>query len=159
MSGTYSVTVIDNNNCTAMATTNVTVNPLPIITATNNGPLCVGEDLILSCTPGSSYSWSGPNGYNSTLANPTIPNVTTGDAAMYSVIVTDANGCQGPSFTPVVINTNPTPIANNNGPVCFEGTLDLSLDQVYTTYSWTGPNGFSSVSSSPSITDITTAEA
>ncbi|MDP2386188.1 MAG: PKD domain-containing protein [Bacteroidota bacterium] len=159
MSGNYTVVVTDINSCVGQSTTNVVVNPLPIITASNNGPLCVGQNLILSCTPGSFYSWSGPNGYNSTLANPTIPSVTTGDAAMYSVIVTDANGCQGPAFTPVVVNTNPTPVASNNGPVCLNTTLTLSLDQVYASYSWTGPNVFVSSSASPSINNITNASS
>jgi len=50
------------------------------------------------------------------------------------------------------------PTAGNNGPICAGGTLTLSTPTVAgATYSWTGPNSFSSTQQNPSIANATTA--
>jgi len=48
--------------------------------------------------------------------------------------------------------------ATNNGPICSGGTLQLSTTSVGT-YSWTGPNGFTSTAQNPAITNVTSANA
>lgn len=51
-----------------------------------------------------------------------------------------------------------TPTASSNGPICAGATLTLSTPEVSgATYSWTGPNSFSSSLREPSITNATTA--
>src|SRR5690606_7241969 len=47
MAGVYTLTVSDGT-CTNTATTTVTVNDLPVATASNNGPVCIGESLTLT---------------------------------------------------------------------------------------------------------------
>lgn len=47
------------NACTSSASVQVTVNPLPIPTSGNNGPICEGSNLNLTSGGGASYSWSG----------------------------------------------------------------------------------------------------
>jgi hypothetical protein len=50
--------------------------------------------------------------------------------------------------------------ASNNGPVCTGSTVQLSATTVSgATYSWTGPNGFTSNVQNPSISSVTTAAA
>ncbi|MBL8113513.1 MAG: S8 family serine peptidase [Acidobacteria bacterium] len=50
--------------------------------------------------------------------------------------------------------------ASSNGPLCTGDTLNLSTPVVGgATYTWTGPNGFSSTSRTPSIPNVTTANA
>ena len=46
------------------------------MTATNGGPVCVGGTIPLNATTvtGGTYRWTGPNGFTSTLQNPTVPN-------------------------------------------------------------------------------------
>ncbi|MBC7864389.1 MAG: SprB repeat-containing protein [Bacteroidia bacterium] len=62
-SGTYTV-VVTIGTCTASATTSaVTVNALPVSTASGNGPLCAGNIINLNSTGGGTYSWAGPNGF------------------------------------------------------------------------------------------------
>ncbi len=80
----------------------VTETPLPIATAGNNGPLCLGSALNLSSGGGSAYSWTGPNGFTSTVQNPFITNFTSGDAGAYTVTVAD-NGCSAPATTVVAV--------------------------------------------------------
>ncbi|MFC0776393.1 HYR-like domain-containing protein, partial [Terrimonas alba] len=112
--GTYTVTVTDNNNCTATASVTI-VQPaaITINSISSNTPVCSGSDLNLSSnTSGGTgtlnYSWSGPNGFTSTLQNPVITNVTTAANGMYTLVVTDQNGCSGTATTNVTITQRPT---------------------------------------------------
>ncbi len=86
-------------SCGETKTTNeitITVNSLPTASASNNGPLCEGATLTLTGGPGamSDYSWTGPNSYSSGLQSPTVStSATTAMDGVYTLIVTDANGC------------------------------------------------------------------
>ncbi len=121
----------------------------------NNGPICQGSTLNLTATTilGATYSWTGPNGFTSNLQNPTIENATSGASGSYSVTAT-LNGCTSQSQSTVAtVNSTPvTPIAGNDGPTCVGDALYLSASTIVgATYSWTGPNGYSSNVQSPII--------
>jgi hypothetical protein len=161
-SGTYSVTVTVNGCPSAAGTTAATVNAIPATpTASNNGPICASSTLTLS-TPtvsGATYSWTGPNSFSSTQQNPSITSATTAASGTYGVTVT-VNGCPSAAgTTAATVNAIPaTPTASNNGPICAGSELDLSTPTVSgATYSWTGPNGFSSPQQNPSIASAPTA--
>ena len=163
-SGAYSVTVTANSCTSAAGTTNVVVNSFPAApAAANGGPYCPGGTIALT-TPavaGATYSWTGPNGFASTLQNPTRANATTAFAGAYSVTVT-VNGCTSAAgSTNVVVNSTPaTPAASNTGPYCVGGNISLSTPSVAgATYAWTGPNGFTSTQRTPVKTNITAADA
>jgi gliding motility-associated-like protein len=157
--GAKTVTVNYNNlnGCTATspATHNVTVNALPVATASNNGPVCEGG--ALSLTGGlagmTTYSWTGPNGFTSLLQNPSISaNATLAMAGVYTLIVTNASGCTNTITTTVTVNALPVATVSNNGPVCAGSALSLTGGPAgMTTYSWTGPNGFTSLLQNPSV--------
>lgn len=54
----------------------------------NNGPICEGETLELTCAnsqPGATYSWVGPNGFTANTQNVTIPNATPQHAGTYTL--------------------------------------------------------------------------
>ncbi|MDD4150615.1 MAG: gliding motility-associated C-terminal domain-containing protein, partial [Bacteroidales bacterium] len=53
------------------------------------------------------------------------------------------------------------PPITNNGPLCVGATLQLSVTSptAGATYAWTGPNGFTSSSMNPTISNVTTAHA
>jgi hypothetical protein len=106
---TYNVTI--TYACGNTLTDDVTVNvlPPPSATASNNGPVCVGETLVLSAGGGLSYSWSGPLFFGSNLQNPSIPNADLINAGTYVVTVTDAFGCTATASTTVAVQ--PTPVA------------------------------------------------
>ncbi len=70
-----------------------------IPTATSNSPLCQGATLNLSATAANggntmTYYWVGPNGFTSTLQNPTITNVTPAMSGVYTVTAAINGGCQ-----------------------------------------------------------------
>lgn len=152
--------------CTSSGTTNVVVNYRPATPGpTSNSPLCVGQTLNMTASsdPGVTYSWTGPNSFTSSTQNPSISSVTTAAGGTYNVTATNAAGC--PSITSgvlnVVINALPaTPTANSNSPVCAGQTINLNTPAVTgMSYSWTGPNSFTSTSQNPSIPGATSAMA
>src|SRR5699024_4120055 len=73
---TYTVTGTDVNGCQNIAQVTVTVNPLPTVTVSSDFDVCIGEDINLTAGGGTSYSWTGPNGFTSTSQNPTITGAT-----------------------------------------------------------------------------------
>ncbi|MBI4945378.1 MAG: gliding motility-associated C-terminal domain-containing protein [Bacteroidetes bacterium] len=159
-SGTYSVIATVSGCPGNTATVTITVNQTPSATATNNSPICMGVDLSLTASStGTSYSWTGPNGFTSTSQNPVITAAGTVDAGTYSV-TSSANGCTSPvTTTSVVVNPPPSsPILGYNSPACSGQTLSLTASTLAgATYSWTGPNSFSSTLQDPTIAGVSTA--
>jgi|GEM_PF-4388321 len=152
--GTYTVTVTAANGCTASASTTINSNTnAPNANASNDGPLNCGNDNVqLNATGGGSYSWSGPAGFTSTMQNPTVS-----QAGTYTVTVTSNNGCTDTASTTVQgDNAAPTAVASadNNGVLsCETGSVMLSGSSNMTnvSYSWSGPNGFSSTMQNPTV--------
>jgi large repetitive protein len=137
-------------------------NPPPLPVISNNGPLCSGADLQLNASdtpPGATYSWSGPDGFISTAANPVYNNVPVTAAGTYFLQVI-LNGCTSASAaTTVVVNATPAmPVISSNAPVCSTNTLTLLANTSFSgalSYSWTGPNGFTSDIQNPTIPNVT----
>ncbi len=91
----------------------VTVNALPTVTVAGASPVCEGQSIELSASGGVSYAWSGPAGFTSTDAQPTITNATLANAGTYSVNVTSIFGCEDTSSVIIAINEKPTIIIND----------------------------------------------
>jgi beta-glucanase (GH16 family) len=128
--------------------------------AGNNGPVCAGSTLSLTAlaVPGAAYSWTGPNGFNSSEQNPSIADATTDAAGAYSVTAIVGTCVSATATTTATVNAPPTaPVAANNGPIWTGMTVNLTASAVAgASYSWTGPNGFASTDQNPSITNATT---
>jgi N-acetylneuraminic acid mutarotase len=103
--GTYTISIVDNNGCQSSSSLTINVSPLPLAVATNSGPFCIGSTLNLGASGGSNYSWTGPGGFTSTLQNPTRANSTTAMSGIYTVTVTNANGCSATASTSVTVNS------------------------------------------------------
>lgn len=146
--GSYTVTVTDANACTSSAAQSVTVLANPIASANHSTPVCEGGSVTLSSAGGNSYSWSGPS-FSSALQNPAINSLS---AAMhngnYTVTVTAANGCTASASTNITVSTLPVASASSNSPVC-QWTTILFNSSGGTTYTWSGPNSFSSNAQNP----------
>jgi hypothetical protein len=150
--GPYVVTVTSaSNGCTNTATATVTGNTTPPAPTATGGTLtCAAPSLNLNATPGTgvTYSWSGPGGFNSTLQNPSV-----NAAGNYTVTVTNnSNNCTATATATVNLNnTPPSAGATVNGPIsCPTPTVNLTATPASgATYSWSGPNGFTSTSQTP----------
>jgi len=108
------------------------------VTASNTGPACVGSSINLSCLPGgaTTYSWTGPNGYVSSLQNPTLLNVQINTSGTYSVTATFPDGAVCNASTQVTINALPVAEAGVDAVLCIGGSIQLNA-QGGSTYSWT----------------------
>ena len=94
--GTYSVMITDVNGCVGSGSTDVVISIAPSITAISVDPpagTCVtgAENIVLipTVTPvitaDYTYSWTGPNGFNSVAENPILPNGTSIDNGSYTL--------------------------------------------------------------------------
>lgn len=117
---TYTVTGT-TGSCSASASMTLTVNPVPTVTATNNGPVCEGSTIQIQATslPGTSYSWSGPNGFSSNTQNNSI-SASVNAGGTYTVSTT-LNGCTSSATTNVIVNSGQIPVITAAGPFCEAG--------------------------------------
>jgi gliding motility-associated-like protein len=163
MSGNYSATVTVLGCTSPSSTISATVNPIPSApTITSNTPICEGATLTFNTAnvSGGTFSWTGVNGFSSSLQNPTITTATTASTGNYSATVT-VNGCTSEPSNILSATVNPIPSAPtiaSNTPICEGATLTFNTANVSGgTFSWTGVNGFSSSLQNPTITTATTA--
>lgn len=153
--GVYTLTVTNTNGCTNTITTNVAINPLPVIIPLANPTVCLGTNINLGANGGTGYLWTGPNGFTSLVQNPSIANSTAVMAGSYTVVVTSALGCTNSAVSTVAVLPLPTPAILSNTP-CVGSALNLQ-GSGGVSYSWTGPNGFISAVQNPNINNVTTA--
>lgn len=95
LSGNYVVTGKGPTGCTATAS--VLVNVYPGINGTASAtpnPAFLGQNVQFSASGGTNYLWTGPNGFGSTDQNPLLYNAGEKAAGIYTVIISNAGGCQ-----------------------------------------------------------------
>ena len=154
--GTYIVVATDANGCSATDVIEVTEFNNPIVLAIDPGPLCESLDMFtLMGAPGGGV-WSGP------IVAPNgdvFPSGIGPGSFNVTYTYTDGNGCSSSDILPLTIIAPPLSLPSNNGPYCAGESIELFGDTDGTgnvvTYSWTGPNGYTSDVQNP--TDATDA--
>ena len=150
---TYSVVITGTGGCSMTLSSMVTVNPIPNGTVTPSQSICAGTTVTLSATGGTSYLWSNGATTASIVVTPTA--TTT-----YSVVITGTGGCSVTLSSTVTVNVMPViTYIGSNSPVCSGNNINLSVttNQTGCTYTWNGPNGFTSTLQNPIIPNATTA--
>ncbi|HZV69044.1 MAG TPA: gliding motility-associated C-terminal domain-containing protein [Saprospiraceae bacterium] len=144
-SGQYTAVVTDDNGCTSSASTTVTFNANPDVQISDPGPICGNIDLmVLTATPfGGEFSGSFIN----SLGELEPINIPPGNYTItYDYI--DSHNCEGMDIQNITILPAPSVDAANNGPLCEGDLIQLfgTSDTIGAgvTYSWTGPNGYTS---------------
>jgi len=91
--GLYSVTVTDNCGATSVSTVTLTVNTLPVVTATPATSLyCApGTGVNLTASGANTYTWSPAAGLSATTGATVTATPSTNTT--YTVVGTDGNGC------------------------------------------------------------------
>lgn len=137
---TYTVTGT-MNGCTGTAIATVTVNTAPVITTSPSSSSCniCNGSIVSSTSPGTTYNWSGPNGYSSTLTSPS--NLCTGT---YTLIATGATGCSSTTTTTVgslsTVTLTTSSVPSNCGACDGAATVNASGGTVPYSFSW-NPTG------------------
>jgi hypothetical protein len=113
---------------TCIRTRTITASTCCTVSAGNQSE-CEGETVTLTATgtAGGSYFWTGPNGFTSTLQNPSIPNATMAHAGIYSVYL--VNGTCTTSVENITVTIKPIPDATvtANGPTTFCDYEDVTF--------------------------------
>ncbi|MES2397970.1 MAG: ice-binding family protein [Bacteroidota bacterium] len=105
-SSNYNVVVTGTCLPSAMSmNVSLTVNPIPVAVASSNSPICEGSSLSITAQTltGATYSWSGPNGYNSSAQDSVILSATVANSGTYILTVTK-DGCSDTATTVVAVN-------------------------------------------------------
>ncbi|HHB78684.1 MAG TPA: hypothetical protein ENK85_05580, partial [Saprospiraceae bacterium] len=139
------------NGCTNSSTTDIVVNPLPVVNAGTYGPVCIdGASITLAGTPAGG-TFSGP-GVSGTSFDPASAGAGT-HTITYNY--TDGNGCANSATTSIVVNALPIVNATSNGPVCNGADLQLTDSSPNAVaWTWEGPNGFSDTTQNPMIPGV-----
>ena len=96
------------NGCTSApsaAVTGLEIKAKPNSAASNTGPYTIGQTITLNGSGSGTYSWTGPNNFNSSLNNPLITNALSTNAGVYTLVVVGTNGCQATATTNVVVGS------------------------------------------------------
>jgi PKD repeat protein len=136
VSGLYNVTVTasDVNGCQQTTTVPVTIYPaIPAASITSPDlTICAGQTTTLTAPPGYTYLWS----------NGAVTQSITVGAGIYSVLITDANGCPL-ALEPVEVVGLPLPNVSvgGNPVICDAGCTTLNVPYVLgNTYQWYNPS-------------------
>lgn len=144
------------NGCTGNPiTASVIVNPTPVGTISiSPNPACVGSTVQLSASGGTTYNWSGPQGWTSTLQNPAILLANHLQGGQYSVTITSGAGCSVVKYASLNVYYPPVATATyEQSTACVGSTLKLHATGAGA-YAWTGPAGFFSTLKDPVISNV-----
>lgn len=164
--GTYSLTLADTlTGCAATADLVVSVDTfLPVVDAgfDINAP-CTNSELTLNASvdAGLNHSftaqWTASNGGHIVAGQDSLT-VDIDNAGTYVLTVEILeNGCSASDTTIVTGDNDPPALTVDGGTVtCFSPTVTLAtqLDTANTTFSWTGPNGFTSTELNPAVSEV-----
>lgn len=115
------------NNCTP-----------PVATATSNGPLCPGANILLNGGGGATYEWTGPSGFTSSLQSPIIFGAGATQSGVY-IVRAIVGGCDDTASVNVVVYNSPNvgATATPNDSVCIGTPVTLSGTGAQN-YTWSG---------------------
>lgn len=144
----FILTITDGNGCSASSTVMITISggPLQVSPQAVNSPICKGESAsLLPMSEGGSgnysYTWTGPDGFMSTQAQPVV---TPAQTTTYHLVVSDGYTQTEGDVTVIV---NPLPFVNLIPPgahilsgdtilACVFDTLVINAENANSSYLW-----------------------
>jgi hypothetical protein len=175
----YSVTVGSGggSGCTPTAITPYVQVNSGSWSETTSASVAAGGTVSLGPQPvsGGSWSWSGPNGYSSTSRQITISDIQSSQGGTYvatytnpggcnstesfSITVTGGSGCTPTAITPYVQINSGSWVETTSATVAAGGTVSFGPQPVSGgSWSWKGPNGYSSTARQITISNVQSAE-
>ena len=130
--GTYSVLVSDSIGCSNSDSIIISVNELPIVNIGNDTSICKGESLELKFeSVEANLEWN---------TGDTTSSINAQNEGIYSIQVTDFNGCI--NFDSLTLLVNELPIVNigNDTSICEGQSIELKTETIALEYSWSTGN-------------------
>ncbi len=154
IAGNYQLRVTNPvNGCASVATAAVVSNTAPPgASATGAVRTCAVPNPVINAnspTQGVTYHWIGP-GLNSFQQNPVVSN----NGTYYVTVTNPSNGCTSTASALVTQNTTQPSLTTTSATInCYNPSpqITASSQTQGALFSWTGPNGFTSGVSSPSV--------
>lgn len=134
----------------------------PLVVSPQTATICSGETVTLNASGANgSYTWNASPDLNVTTGATVIASPPGPGTYSYTVNSTGGNtNCPSATSQTATITVNPcgcTVTASNSGNICPGGTVNLSASNYPSgTYSWTGPNGFTSNVQNPTSVVVPT---
>lgn len=150
---------IANQAVVAQAPPQVTINAVPSVCAgLSVNPTAVVNDCL---EPSDTYNWSFTGGTPASAGTLIPGTVSYATAGTFPISLAVTNAC-GTTTANTSVVIKPIPPALNpqvNTPVCAGGTANFtSSASASTTYSWSGPNSFTSNQQNFNLTNVTAAQ-
>ncbi len=142
-----------SGSCSTNPTHTIEIDDTPIVTISGDADICVGENTYL--LPNTGGTWTSSDFTVATITNNGI--VTGISAGTATFVFTSSAGCTSLPSGIVTVTDQPTLTIDYNGSLCL--TDDSQLSTIVSggtapfTYSWTGPNGFTSTNGIIDIVD------
>ena len=135
---TYHVTVSNATPCYREGSYTVVVNALPTPIITGDNTVCQGDSTELIAGGGQTYLWStGASGNR----------ISVHSAGIYSVTVTDENGCRNSASQTLVVNSRPNIRINGRTQFCLGGNTMITATGAVS-YEWSSGETTSSITTS-----------
>jgi hypothetical protein len=153
LSAIYSVTGTNTvNGCSYTMVKAITVNPLPLVTASTPSAVCDATMGCLSASGASTYQWAGPCGFTSIQQNPCFP-FSGLCLCTYSVTGTDINGCMKTATLCInVISPPGIGASTSNTLLCAGQTATITTSGSASTFTWNTSATGSVIIVSPTVT-------
>ncbi len=135
----YTVLATDSNGCSNTDSVLVTVKGLPVVTVSPDLTLCLGDSVQLLASGGNAYQWFPSQG----LDCPTCPDpkASPAQSTVYSVLVTNAQGCSSGDSVLVTVLPLPAVDLGNDTLICQGDTITLQSNSNGAAYQWDPPVG------------------
>ena len=131
MAGNYFVTVTNANGCSVGSIpTAISVNALPTPAIAGSSTICSGSSSLLDAGNGySNYNWS---------TGETTQTINVSTANLYSVTVTNSNGCTGNTSINTTIGSVLTPVVllSSSNAICQGTSITLDAGSGFNSYNW-----------------------
>ena len=151
VTGNFSVTVTDANGCVGSDDMNLSVNSLPIVDLGPDVEIYAGDQVVFNAGVYSTYLWSTAE---------TTQSITVTAEGNYSVVVTDANGCNATddvnvAIIPELLSIDLVKSTDLTTWMPIAGTLatgfEMDLDPAVTYYSINAVNAVTSAPIAPGM--------
>ena len=116
-SGDYTYTATSATGCDSVVTLHLTILPLPIPNITGATTVCEGQTATLTATGGTSYLWE--DGTTTSTYAATV-------SSLYTVTVTNAEGCSATASATVTVNPLPEVAITGSTAICPGGSTILT---------------------------------